>query len=112
MHPVQCFQKGGLTTAGRADQCGNIMFLDVDVDILQCLEVTVPQAQIFRSYDSVQVISPFKFQFIVPSAMPTMQSGKCKVKVSPLATDFNYFQRKYHNFALSILHFAFRALAL
>ena len=44
IHPVQSFQKRGLTAAGRTDESSDAMLRDLDIDIFQCLEVSVPQA--------------------------------------------------------------------
>ena len=46
VHPVQGLQEGGLAAAGRPDKGGNAVFRDVHVDILQCLKLAVPKAQI------------------------------------------------------------------
>ena len=36
-----------------------------------------------------------------------MQNAECRMIVSALPTILNYFRRKYYNFALCIMHFAF-----
>ena len=42
VHPVQCFQKGGLAAAGRADERSDLALAHIQRNILQCLEITVP----------------------------------------------------------------------
>ena len=48
VHSVQCFQKGGFAAAGRADKCGNFLFLDIKIYFFQRLEFAVIQIQILH----------------------------------------------------------------
>ena len=43
VHPVQALQKGRFAAAGRADKGSDLLFRDVDVDILQCMEAAIVQ---------------------------------------------------------------------
>ncbi len=44
VHAVQRFQERGLSAAGRADQSGDVVLWNLDIDIFQCLGATVPEA--------------------------------------------------------------------
>ena len=41
VHSVQCFQKGGFAAAGRADERGNFLFLNIKIYFFQRLEFAV-----------------------------------------------------------------------
>ena len=41
VHPVQAPQERGLTATGRTDERGDILSLDLQVDVVQCLRRVV-----------------------------------------------------------------------
>ena len=53
VHPVQGAQKGGLAAAGGADQGGDLVGGNVDVDILQRVIFPVVQVQVTGGEDGV-----------------------------------------------------------
>ena len=47
VHAVEGLQKGGFAAAGRADEGGDLLFAHVQGDVLQGLEIAVPEVQVF-----------------------------------------------------------------
>ena len=46
IHTVQSPEQCGFATAGRADECGDAMFLDLQVDVLERLEIPIVEVKV------------------------------------------------------------------
>jgi hypothetical protein len=94
-------------------QCTNITKAQNNLKFYPFSEFCPPRKHIppHIKHTPSPTLTTYKFQFIAALAAPTMLNAEGKMKVSPTATDWNHFRRKYLNSACIILHSAFRASA-